>query len=1190
MSTPQNVTHWYAPPGTRDRAVSTGTEGSLIPLSAGHRRVNGALIWAAKNYTIKTMSVDQFFAQYRYAYPIPNIPYDPNKTQLTVYMLDMAFSFGHSLAPVDEKGAPRLIELRLQVQNAQAGLTEPQVAWHYLYGYFRKYFPDLIVEFYDGNEDQAPPPSFLVDNPNSPAYRGQTIAVLRNVPFGLYLSNTAAPLVFPICVAEMADGAEDTSEATLFTQLDPSVTNQRFNEISYDVTTGTIYTVHGDTTPNPEIRVWNAYTQTEVARIPIVGDERFSDDSTAPIANISFGDIWAGGDGNAHWNFEERLIFTKRGSTNSDPIFIINMDTGLITSQFGYQSSALGPTIDGPNLKNLPWLRHCHSKSGILVTSHYKEYIGILAYADGQFLHPTATLKEAAYKAAPTSTYLNFVMHYDFDKRQVLYAYGQYLYIIGWYWKGGFPIWGSPPPTGGPLPPGASTGPTPQLVLDAGAGWSIDGVIVYGDDKDMIIILTNTGINTTQVRRVRFINVLSQLTKWTVNITPHVLENDRKYKYDDVSQGTLVLAGGGASGEDAAIIDLELGQVTYKSAVIPNAYATIEQTNFWGGSDQLLYYTKSNTISACKLSVTNFEGLVLKDVLRWLCEYMGLTPDQYYVDPLLTDEIEGIMMNRVYDANTLFRDLGRAYNFSYFESDGKIKFVRASIGAGGYAAVAGSITLDEMAHIQEGAAADNECMIISLQKATATQSAIGIKYRAINAFLEYWANVVYNSDPTATSNVAATNTVELPIFMTAGEANRRAAKISVRQLQAAITQQFRLPWKWSLLEPADALELILHGKHYLVILTNVTYNGDWSISLLSENYAYSEDVADIEVDEPELPVTYPGYSDSQAIVADIPLIDPSLDQGDVLYVTAGVSGYGQLGWEGASLQSKLTTEDEYNEELIAQSQWPLGIVAAVLPDPGNTVWQTDNVTELTVSGLSLTSDMFGNADDDDSFYNGQNAILIGAPGRWELVYFRTVEVLGTRTVKLTGLLRGRRGTELSAGSHVAGDLAALVATAASDVDIGYHLVEHDVSDIGLTENWRAVGTSSRSVSARVLTVPFSGNSAKPWAVADKMATASSNDIVLTWSRRDRLWGEWVDGTGDITMSEVEELYDVEIYDGSGNLLRTVEDLTSPTYTYVEADQITDGFSPPLSAIEVEIYQKSALVGRGFAERVTLDVE
>jgi hypothetical protein len=93
---------------------------------------------------------------------------------------------------------------------------------------------------------------------------------------------------------------------------------------------------------------------------------------------------------------------------------------------------------------------------------------------------------------------------------------------------------------------------------------------------------------------------------------------------------------------------------------------------------------------------------------------------------------------------------------------------------------------------------------------------------------------------------------------------------------------------------------------------------------------------------------------------------------------------------------------------------------------------------------------------------------------------------------------------------------------------------------------------------------------------------ASNNLTLTWLRRTRYNGEWRDGA-DVPLGETAESYSVDIYDGS-TLLRTIA-ATSETASYTAAQQTADGITPG-DAVNVEVYQISSVVGRGFASTLT----
>jgi hypothetical protein len=93
---------------------------------------------------------------------------------------------------------------------------------------------------------------------------------------------------------------------------------------------------------------------------------------------------------------------------------------------------------------------------------------------------------------------------------------------------------------------------------------------------------------------------------------------------------------------------------------------------------------------------------------------------------------------------------------------------------------------------------------------------------------------------------------------------------------------------------------------------------------------------------------------------------------------------------------------------------------------------------------------------------------------------------------------------------------------------------------------------------------------------------------LSWVRRTRIGGELRDGTGEVPLGEAAEAYEVDILDGpGGGVLRTLAS-ASPAATYANADIVADFGAVP-DTLSVAVYQISAVIGRGFARAVTLEV-
>jgi hypothetical protein len=96
-------------------------------------------------------------------------------------------------------------------------------------------------------------------------------------------------------------------------------------------------------------------------------------------------------------------------------------------------------------------------------------------------------------------------------------------------------------------------------------------------------------------------------------------------------------------------------------------------------------------------------------------------------------------------------------------------------------------------------------------------------------------------------------------------------------------------------------------------------------------------------------------------------------------------------------------------------------------------------------------------------------------------------------------------------------------------------------------------------------------------------TQSPGGITLTWQRRTRLDVRTTGALGiSVPLGEDSESYEVDIYaDGTyAAVLRTIS-ATSATCAYSAAEQTADGLTPG-DTVYARVYQRSAIVGRGYA--------
>jgi hypothetical protein len=316
---------------------------------------------------------------------------------------------------------------------------------------------------------------------------------------------------------------------------------------------------------------------------------------------------------------------------------------------------------------------------------------------------------------------------------------------------------------------------------------------------------------------------------------------------------------------------------------------------------------------------------------------------------------------------------------------------------------------------------------------------------------------------------------------------------------------------------------------------------------------------------------------------DIPLlrdVDDTGGAGSRVYFAGG--GYGEPGWRGAVLYRSADGASWTSAGTIVEEA-AYGVALNALAAPGRSAFCTDEDNELIVA-MTTGGDALESVTQEVMVSGTANAaLLIKANGEPEIIQFRDVsydEASGSYT--LTGLLRGRRGTDVFTSGHAAGELFVLL-----DAEmIGATTLE--LGDLDLTRQWRAVTLGSLFEDATIQPRVHTGRDLKPYAPWDVRAALASGDIDITWHRRTRIGGELKDGAGTVPLGEASEAYEVDILDAPGGMVLRTLSSTSESATYA-ASAITTDFGTAPASLSVAVYQLSAVVGRGFARAVILNV-
>jgi hypothetical protein len=308
---------------------------------------------------------------------------------------------------------------------------------------------------------------------------------------------------------------------------------------------------------------------------------------------------------------------------------------------------------------------------------------------------------------------------------------------------------------------------------------------------------------------------------------------------------------------------------------------------------------------------------------------------------------------------------------------------------------------------------------------------------------------------------------------------------------------------------------------------------------------------------------------SYLLLLDAPLLRDADDELGTYFAVYGATGEGT--WRGANVEVSLTGASWSAVASVVSPGSTVGTTVDALPDWSGG-WVFDEISRVTVTMQSGTLESKLRAE----VLAGQNRALIGADGRWEVIHYRNATLNLDGTYTLSGLLRGRYGTEWAMGTHQVGDrLIVMPATSLLSRAI-------DNADLGVTYQYHAVTLGGTRASAVASLFSVDGERLVPLAPVDLRRSRSTGDLTLMWKRRTRLSCRFTGSSGiNVPLGEDSESYEVDIYDDNTytTVVRTIATLSAPTALYTAAQQTTD-FGSPQATVYVRIYQISAIVGRG----------
>jgi hypothetical protein len=404
-------------------------------------------------------------------------------------------------------------------------------------------------------------------------------------------------------------------------------------------------------------------------------------------------------------------------------------------------------------------------------------------------------------------------------------------------------------------------------------------------------------------------------------------------------------------------------------------------------------------------------------------------------------------------------------------------------------------------------------------------------------------------------------TIRSDITMPAEQARFRAETKLRRAWQTRRSFQFALPVDYQQVVAGDSLVAEdRSGNEFTVRIINAKKTGLITEIEGTSHYIEFEHFNPVS-NVPVRSIVNIGATVVTGLIMDLPpLRDADNDSG--VYLAAGADS---SAWRGASLLVSVDGGATYQDVKNFPGNAMTGETVSAMFNGPLDYWDTNNYVDVVMDSSSYQLETLTEA----AVLNGLNSLFVNG----EIIQFRTATLIGGTTYRLTNLLRGRRGTEWKMAAHASGSPVVLLTGGAID------RTSLELSQIGSARLYKVVPNGVDPADVTPVSFTYNANSLRPLSPCHVKGRRdlTTFDWTIEWKRRTRIGGSWEDGH-DVPLGENAEKYEVDIMNG-GTVVRTITGLTSPTFTYPSAQQVTD-FGSNQATLTVRVYQISDLVGRG----------
>ena len=287
-------------------------------------------------------------------------------------------------------------------------------------------------------------------------------------------------------------------------------------------------------------------------------------------------------------------------------------------------------------------------------------------------------------------------------------------------------------------------------------------------------------------------------------------------------------------------------------------------------------------------------------------------------------------------------------------------------------------------------------------------------------------------------------------------------------------------------------------------------------------------------------------------------------------------------WKGGVVMRNRPPSTAYSLAAQLPQEAIMGILNNALQYAPPTLWDEVNTIDVT-----MTNGILNNATEDE-VYAGANHAAVQTTTGWEIIAFRTATSIGTNRYRLSGLLRGRRGTDWASLSPLFANAAFVLLKA--DTSIGW--LDVGTAGLGATNNYKFPADQGELSAYAAQSATCLGGTMRPMAPVNVIVEDDgSSGANISWTRRSKAL-DWLLGKNGLTPDETPETYRIYFYKSPGPnpvyLRRVVDVVASTTFNYTSTmwteDMGSTGWPP-----SIRLCQVSQVVGDGWPVDVFINL-